>query len=111
VKLVRRGGSESMHFLDAETGRELNDITTLKCDHADIVLEANKRDFRRVGWLLMPFDIEIKTNGQTVRKRAMETIEVNPDLEDSLYGLPKNEPLREMAEQAAIKKLDFVTGK
>ena len=88
VKLVRRNGSESMHFFDAETGRELRYLTTLQRGNADVVQEAIERDFRRVGWLLMPFDIEIKMNGQTVRKIVMETIEVDPDLDDSIFKMP-----------------------
>jgi outer membrane lipoprotein-sorting protein len=89
VKLARRNGSESTHFFDIETGRELKYFTTLKRGNADIVQEAIERDFRRVGWLLMPFEIEIKMKGLTVRKMMMETIEVDPDLEDSFFKLPK----------------------
>ena len=88
VKLIRRNGSESTHFFDAETGREIRYLTTLKRGNADVVQEAIERDFRRVGWLLMPFDIEIKMNGQTVRKMVLETIEVDPDLDDSIFEMP-----------------------
>jgi len=88
VKLVRRNGSESTHFFDAETGRELRYLMILQRGSADVVQEAIERDFRRVGWLLMPFDIEIKMNGQTVRKIVMETIEVDPDLDDSFFKMP-----------------------
>ncbi|MBN1223100.1 MAG: hypothetical protein JXB23_07605 [Candidatus Aminicenantes bacterium] len=88
VKLVRKNGSESTHFFDAETGRELRYLTTLKRGNADIVQEAIERDFRRVDWLLMPFEIEIKVNGRTARKIVMETIEVDPNLDDSLFKMP-----------------------
>jgi outer membrane lipoprotein-sorting protein len=91
VKLVRRNGSESTHFFDTETGRELGYVTIIKRGKADVVQEAIERDFRRVDWLLMPFDIEIKLNGQTVRKIVMETIEVDPDLDDSLFEMPSGE--------------------
>ena len=88
VKLVRRNGAESTHFFDAGTGRELRYVMTIKRGGADIVQEAIERDFRRVGWLLMPFEIEIKINGRTVRKMIMKKIEVDPNLEDSLFQLP-----------------------
>lgn len=91
VKLVRRNGLESMHFFDTETGRELRYVTTLKRDNAEIVQEAIERDFRRVGWLLMPFEIEIRINGQTARKMILETIEVDPILDDSLFEMPSGE--------------------
>ncbi len=89
VKLVRRNGSESTHFFDVETGRELRYVTIIKRGNADVVQEAIERDFRRVGWLLMPFEIEIKMNGQTVRKMMIETIEVDPALDDSFFEMPK----------------------
>lgn len=89
LKLVRRNGSESTHFFDVETGRELRYFTTLRRGNADIVQEAIERDFRRVGWLLMPFEIEIKMNGRTARKMMVEKIEVDPALDDSFFELPK----------------------
>ena len=88
VHLVRKNGLESTHFFDTETGRELRYVTTLERGNAAVVQEAIERDFRRVGWLLMPFDIEIKLNGKTVRRMVMEAIEVDPDLDDSFFKMP-----------------------
>jgi outer membrane lipoprotein-sorting protein len=87
VYLVRKNGSQSTHFFDAETGREVRYIMTLERDRTEILQEAIERDFRRVSWLLMPFEIEIKIDGRTVRKMVMETIEVDPDLDDSIFEM------------------------
>jgi outer membrane lipoprotein-sorting protein len=88
AKLIRKNGSESTHFFDVETGRELRYFTTGKRGDAEVIQESIERDFRRVGWLLMPFDIEFKVSGRTVRKMLIEAIEVDPDLDDSFFSLP-----------------------
>jgi len=150
ISLVRKNGSESTHFFDAENFREVRYLTPLKRGGVEILQEAIERDFRRVSWLLMPFEVEIKINGRTVRKLTLEKIEVDPELDDGLFKLPKTSEPRmedyrtadvgfaqrggpvdflrggsvkeesmnsrsslqnEDAEQAAMKKLDFVIGK
>jgi outer membrane lipoprotein-sorting protein len=88
IKLIRKNGSESTHYFDVETGRELRYIIRLKRGQADVIQESIERDFRRVGWLLMPFEIEFRVSGRTVRKMLMEAIEVDPDLDDSFFAMP-----------------------
>jgi hypothetical protein len=89
IRLFRKNGSESTHFFDAETYREVRYIRTLRRGDVNVLQESVERDFRRIGWLLMPFEIEFKISGRTVRRMIMEKIEVDPDLKDSLFQLPK----------------------
>jgi outer membrane lipoprotein-sorting protein len=89
LKLVRADGGEIFFYLDAASGLELKSAMSLKSGEADSLAEIIYGDFRDVGGYLLPFSVENKLDGKTGIKMTLDTIEVNPAMEDSLFTMPE----------------------
>jgi outer membrane lipoprotein-sorting protein len=88
VKLIQKTGAESMHLLDVQTGRELKIIIKARREGKELIYETIERDFRKVDWLLLPFTTDSLVNGILVRKMVIENVDLDPDIDDSLFQLP-----------------------
>jgi outer membrane lipoprotein-sorting protein len=88
VRLIQKTGSESLHLLDAQTGKELKIIIKAWREGKEVVYETIERDFRKVDWLLLPFTTDSLVNETLVRKMVIENVELDPDIDDSLFQLP-----------------------
>ena len=85
VKLRQNSGAQSFHLLDVRTGRELKIINTIWRNGKEMTYETIERDFRKVGWLLLPFLTEHFVNGIQVRKMLIEDVEINLEIDDALF--------------------------
>jgi hypothetical protein len=47
-------------------------------------------DYQDVNGLMMPFFIEVKSNGQTMQKISLEKVTLDEAMEDSFFAFPKN---------------------
>jgi SAM-dependent methyltransferase len=88
IRLTRSKGSQSVHLFDAGSGRELKIIIETRGNGSAMTHETIERDFRRVDWLLLPFDIETRVNGSPVRRMLIEHAEILSDLSDALFRMP-----------------------
>jgi len=88
IRLIQKTGTESLHFLDVQTGRELKITITVRLEGKSVTHETIERDFRRVGWLLLPFTTETLIGGVLVRKMVIESVELDPEIDDSLFQFP-----------------------
>jgi outer membrane lipoprotein-sorting protein len=92
VRLIQKTGAESLHLLDVQTGRELKIIIKARREGKEVIYETIERDFRKVDWLLLPFTTDSLVNGILVRKMVIENVDLDPEIDDSLFQLPtKNE--------------------
>ena len=90
VKLRQNSGAESLHLLDVRTGRELKIINIIRRNGKEMTYETIERDFRKVGWLLLPFLTEHFINGIQVRKMIIEDVEIDLEIDDALFQPEKN---------------------
>jgi len=95
VKLTRTGGSESFHFFDCQTGYEVKILIFTLKDNNKTVTEIVERDFKKIDWLLLPFSIETWVNGKMANKLLIEKAEINIEIDDSIFCMPKQMSLNE----------------
>jgi outer membrane lipoprotein-sorting protein len=88
VRLIQKTGAESLHLLDVQTGREQKIIIKTWREGKEVIYETIERDFRKVDWLLLPFTTDSLVNETLVRKMVIENVELNPDIDDSLFHFP-----------------------
>lgn len=60
IKLIRKDGSETYHFIDNRSGRELKIIQNIRRGEIDFAYETIKSDFRKVKSLEIPFSLETR---------------------------------------------------
>jgi outer membrane lipoprotein-sorting protein len=89
LKLTKTDGKEILFYLDAESGIELKSSMSMKVGEADALVEVLYGDYKLVDGHMMPFAIENKTNGQTQMQMTMESVEINPALDDSFFSMPE----------------------
>jgi hypothetical protein len=88
LKLTKTDGREIYFYLDAASGIELKSTMVLKSVVTESINEIIFADYKSVKGLLMPFYIENKTNGKTQMQMTMETIEINPAIDDAFFVMP-----------------------
>ena len=89
LRLTAADGSVVLFFLD-DSGLVRKSAMPLAPGDDPPLLEVIYGDYRPVDGLLMPFAIENRSNGQTQMTIAAESIEIAPDLPDSLFAMPGN---------------------
>jgi len=58
---------------------------------ADFIDERILGDYRKVDWLLVPFAIEGRVDGNTISKILWEKVEINPEMNDSIFEMSPKE--------------------
>lgn len=95
LRLIQKTGAESVHLLDVRSGRELKIIIKAWQDGKELIYETIERDFQKTDWLLLPFTTDSLVNGKLVRKMVIENVDLNQEIDDSLFLMPtKNENKR-----------------
>lgn len=90
VKLTKKGGDIEYYYFDMEyfvpimTQRPVAS-GPMKGQMASTYLS----DYQEVDGLMMPFFIESKIGGQTLQKITITSVELNPEIETSMFDFPK----------------------
>jgi outer membrane lipoprotein-sorting protein len=88
LRLVQNTGAESLHLFDTRSGRELKIIIKAWTEGKEVIYETIEKDFRKVDWLLLPFTTDSLVNKTLVRRMVIEDVDLDPDIEDSLFRFP-----------------------
>lgn len=100
LKLTRPTGKVTTYFLDADTGIELKAISTVKRGDNDMTIETILGDYKPVDGIMFPFSIENKVGDTTMSRVVIDTIEINPSIDDAIFHMPpKKEAPAEPAKQ------------
>jgi outer membrane lipoprotein-sorting protein len=99
IKLTRKNGSEVIYFLDSKSGKELKNSHIMTRGEADHFIESISGNYRKVDWLLVPFSIEDRVDGNTFSKILWEKVEVNPEMNDSIFEMSPNKEEKVMLEK------------
>ncbi len=91
IKLTKKDGDIEYHYFDEQSYlpvmmKGFVSSGPQKGAEADIYFN----DFRPVGKLLFPFEMETRTNGSTVQQVNFSDIELNNPMDDSMFAFPKN---------------------
>jgi len=88
LKLTKTNGREIFFYLDAESGLELKSTMVLKTEAGETTNDIIYKNYKPLNGLMMPFYIENRTNGKSEALLTMETVEVNPDIDDAIFVMP-----------------------
>lgn len=101
LKLVKSDDREIFFFLDAASGIGLKSSLAVKTGETVSLVEIIYGDYRLVDGRLVPFIIENRTDGKTEARLVLETVVINPGINDSKFSSP---PKKEAAKGAVGKK-------
>lgn len=89
IRVSPNSGSAQEHYLDAETYLIVRIDSTRTVGGQAVPVETTFADYRSIGGLVFPHTIEIGARGRPTRVRVVvETIEVNPSIENSRFRAP-----------------------
>lgn len=92
LKMTKKDGKVIEFFLDQETAIELKQVTYTTAEGREVKVESLMGDYKQVEGLLFPGQIDTFANGQPAAKIIFDFIEVNPQLDDSMFAMvPKTE--------------------
>ncbi len=91
LKLTLKDGQVRHIWIDAETFLDIKiDGNPRRMDGRLHPVEVYSRDYRPVNGLMVPYLLETEVEGfQPSHKMTIQTVVVNPKLDDSLFALPK----------------------
>ena len=95
IELVKNKNNDKedvteIHYFDAENFVPIMVVSYAKSGAVKgQEIKTYLSDYQEVNGLMMPFFIEAKMNGQTVRKITIDNQTVNEPIEDTLFAFPK----------------------
>jgi outer membrane lipoprotein-sorting protein len=89
VKVQKKGGPPQDYYLDAETGLEMKISTNAGQGGNPAVIVTEMSDYRDVDGRLVPFSTKQLVNGKVMASMAMEKVEFNVPVEESVFRMPK----------------------
>jgi outer membrane lipoprotein-sorting protein len=88
LKLTLKGGDVQYIYLDASTLLQLRETTKRTRDGKEMEIESFASNYKPVEGVLMPFAVETKINGQPQFAVALDSIEVNKPVDESVFKMP-----------------------
>jgi outer membrane lipoprotein-sorting protein len=94
LKVTVKGGETRHIWVDAQTFLETKiEGIPRRMDGKIRAVEVYYRDYRNVGGLMVPYVLETAVQGvRQSHKMTIESVQVNPKLDDSLFTAPKSTP-------------------
>jgi hypothetical protein len=88
IKLVTKAGDTFTYFLDADSYMILHSNSKVKVQGNETETDMYYANYMQVDGMAMAGKIDTKMNGQIVMTLITDKVEVNPVLEDSMFGKP-----------------------
>lgn len=91
VKMTKEDGTEEFHYFDPEYMIPIMQKTIVSSGQMEgQAVETYLSDYEEVGGLMMPKYIATKMNGATQFELTVTKVELNIELEDSMFAYPKD---------------------
>ncbi len=106
LKMTLKEGDVQYHYVDTESFAVIMFKMAIKAGPAK-GQEAMTylSDYQEVGGLMIPHSMESKVGGQTMQKITVESIALNPELENKFFAYPKKAtPAKEMESEEGKEK-------
>ncbi|MDX1980612.1 MAG: hypothetical protein SFV51_10110 [Bryobacteraceae bacterium] len=88
LRVARKSGRLSHTWVDAATFLVVKNATTRMQMGREIEVESFPGDFRKVDGVLFPFTTESKAGGRPLMSMTVESVEVNPKIDDAVFHMP-----------------------
>jgi len=92
LKLTLRDGKVRYIYLDAETGLEVKLTSIIKREGIENSVDTFFSDYKEVEGLIFPFAFQVKLKDQPGPQYILDKVELNPQLDDSLFQMPAAVP-------------------
>lgn len=79
---------ESFYYLDVESGITLKTSTYRKQGESEILIESLTSDYKEVDGMMVPFQIDVKVNGNVMRTFTVTSYKFNTEVDDAIFALP-----------------------
>jgi len=88
VKLTLKSGAVRYEYIDVQTFNRVRSDSIRTVRGHPVQLETTFSDFRQTGGIVFPHAIEVAAHGRPQRLRiVVESVEINPKLEDDLFAM------------------------
>lgn len=99
LKVTTKNGNIRYIYMDSEYFLPIKITSKVKQGESEYEIDTYQGDYKEVDGLLIPYSSEVKMGGNTIRQMTLEKVEINPDVDDSLFAMPeKKEPVAEQKE-------------
>jgi len=88
IKVELKNGDIRYDLLDTEYFLELKTIAKIKRQGTEIEAETSVSDYKEVNGLMIAHSIETKVGGNVVSQIIIDTIEMDVDVDDSIFTMP-----------------------
>jgi len=88
IKQTDKDGDVYYHFIDAESFVLLKTSSKVKMGESEIESETFYSNYKDFEGMLMAYSFESKTNGQTMSQINIEKVELNPEIDPSIFTMP-----------------------
>jgi hypothetical protein len=88
LKLKLKNGNVRYLYLDPDTGLEMKATAMIKREGVETSVDSFFGDYKEVNGMTFPFSIEQKVKGQPGPQFSVEKVELDVDLQDSLFVMP-----------------------
>ncbi len=103
IKATRKNGKVEYHYFDAEYYIPVMVKTTASSGPAKgQTSETFVSNYEEVDGMMLPMAIETKMNGQTMMKITISNVELNPEIDDSIFAFPEEEAEEEVMEEMEV---------
>lgn len=89
LKVTTKSGQVQHYYLDADNGVELKKTEDVEMGGQKQTLETRMSDYRAIDGVLMPYSIQQTVDGKPIAQITIESVELNPKLDDDLFRMPK----------------------
>lgn len=92
VRVSHEDGYDVTYYFDQEYMIPVMTTTPIKAGpQKGAMMETYLSDYQEVETIMMPMFMEVKFNGTTVQKITLNKAEINPEVNDEMFSLPKKQ--------------------
>ncbi|MEM6770956.1 MAG: hypothetical protein AAF597_10260, partial [Bacteroidota bacterium] len=92
VQVTHADGYDVTYYFDQEYMIPIMSTSPIKSGpQKGAMMETYMSDYQEQGDVMMPMFMEVKFNGETIQKITLEGAELNPEIKDAMFSLPKKE--------------------
>jgi outer membrane lipoprotein-sorting protein len=89
VKVTKKNGQVQYFFLSPDTGLEIKTTTEVLQGGTTMTIETELSDYRSIDGIMLPHALKTSINGTPTASIAVDKIELNAPLDETLFVLPK----------------------
>ena len=89
LKVTEKNGDVKYIYLDSKSYLELKVSSKRKNDGREVTSDEYYGAYKSVGGMMMPHSIESRVDGETENQVVIDKIDLNVDIDDSIFKMPK----------------------